>query len=77
MTYLLAHLDDAPDVPWEESNPHEEIYVNPFGSKVMIAVPIGAVRHLLPILHKVTTEQPPATCPSCAAELPAPWSGDP
>ena len=72
MTYLLAHFDEAPDTPWEDTDPHEEIYVNPFGTKLMVAVPIAGLRHLLPILEDTAADRPIATCPGCGCELPAP-----
>jgi hypothetical protein len=72
MRYFLAHLDDAPDTPWQESDPSEEIYVIPCGARVATALPIGALRQLLPLLHEAAAELPPATCAGCGATLPAP-----
>ena len=71
MRYFLAHLDDRPDEPWQESDPHEEILVIPFGTKVATAVPVGLLGRALPRLDEATVELPPACCPGCGAELPA------
>ena len=71
MRYFVAHLDDAPGLPWEESDPHEEIYVIPVGAKVATAVPIGALGRLLPLLASAAAELAPATCAGCGATLPA------
>ena len=71
MRYFVAHLDDAPDVRWQETDPTEEIYVVPYGARVATAVPIGALRRFLPILHEAATDLPPATCDGCGATLPA------
>ena len=76
MRYLLAHLDDAPGVPWQESDPNEEIYVIPYGTRVVTAVPLGALGQFLPILNEATAELPPATCACCGEALPAPTTGD-
>ena len=67
MRYFLAHLDDAPGVRWQESDPAEEIYVIPHASRVATAVPIGALRRLLPLLHEATAGLPTATCAGCGA----------
>ena len=71
MTYFLAHLDDRPDEPWQGSDPHEEIYVIPFGEKVATAVPIGALRKFLPILDESMEGLAPACCAACGTALPA------
>jgi len=72
MRYLLAHLPDAPGLPWQESDPAEEVYVIPYGARVATAVPVGALSRLLSILHEAAAELPPARCAGCGAELPAP-----
>jgi hypothetical protein len=74
--YLVGHLDDAPGQPWQETDPAEEIYVIPYGARVATAVPVGALRHLLPILHEAAAELPPATCACCGEALPAPTPAD-
>jgi hypothetical protein len=71
MRYFLAHLDDAPGEGWRESDPAEEIYVIPYDSRLATAVPIGALRRLLPLLHEATIGRPTATCAGCGSELPA------
>ena len=70
MRYFLAHLDDRPDRPWQASDPHEEIHVLPFAAKLAIAVPIGALRHALPLIATAAAEAPPACCPGCDRALP-------
>jgi hypothetical protein len=76
MRYFVAHLDDAPGRSWRESDPSEEIYVIPYGTRVATAVPVGALRHLLPILHEASADLPPACCTSCGLKLPAPTPPD-
>jgi hypothetical protein len=71
MRYFLAHIDDRPDEPWEESDRHEEIYVMPFGTKVAVAVPIGLLGRALPLLAAGTVEVPEPCCPACGESLPA------
>jgi hypothetical protein len=71
MSYFLAHLGDAPGMRWQESDPAEEIYVIPYDSRVATAVPIGALRRLLPLLDEATTDRPAATCAGCGSRLPA------
>ena len=71
MRYFLAHIDDRPGRPWEESDPHEEIFVIPFGTKVATAVPIGLLGRALPMMAEATEDVPAACCPGCGEELPA------
>jgi hypothetical protein len=72
MRYFVAHLEDAPGQRWQESDPTEEIYVIPYGTRLVTAVPVGALRRFLPILAEASAEVPPATCGRCGQELPAP-----
>lgn len=76
MRYFLAHLTDRPGAPWEESDPYEEIYVFPFGTRVATAVPVGRLGRSLPVMDEAAAEVPPACCPGCGASLPAPARGD-
>jgi hypothetical protein len=71
MRYFLAHLGDAPGMRWEESDPAEEIYVILYDSRLATAVPIGALRRLLPLLYEATSGRPTATCAGCGSSLPA------
>jgi hypothetical protein len=73
---VVAHLDDAPGRPWQESDPAEEIYVVPYGARVATAVPVGALRKFLPIMHRAAADLPPATCTHCGVTLPAPTPAD-
>lgn len=72
MRYFIAHLDDRPGEPWEESDPHEEIYVIPFGTPVATAVPIGLLGRALPMMAAAAVDLRPACCPCCGEALPAP-----
>ena len=76
MRYFLGHLNDAPGLPWQDSDPAEEIYVIPYGTRLVTAVPVGALRRFLPILSRAAAELPPATCACCGEALPAPTPGD-
>jgi hypothetical protein len=70
--YFVAHIENAPGRPWQESDPAEEIYVIPYGTRVATAVPVGALRRFLPILDQAAADLPPATCEHCGITLPGP-----
>ena len=72
MRYFVAHLHDAPGRPWQESDPHEDIYVIPYGARLATAVPIGVLRRFLPLVNEASAALPPATCACCGEALPAP-----
>lgn len=72
MRYFLAHLPDRPGRPWQESDPHEEVYVLSLGTKVAVAVPVGSLRLALPVFAEASADLPPACCSACGGCLPAP-----
>jgi len=64
MHFALMHLDDVPA-------PDEEVLITvPGGPKTLIAVPLDALPHFLPLLDRAVQEHPPACCPACSAVLP-------
>jgi hypothetical protein len=65
MHFALMHIDEtaAPD--------EEALIAVPGAAKTVIAVPLDALPHFLPILDQAVADQPRACCPACSAELPA------
>jgi len=65
MHFALMHLDATPA-------PDEEVLITvPGGANTVIAVPLDALPHFLPLLDRAVRDQPPARCPACSAVLPA------
>jgi hypothetical protein len=65
MHFALMHLDETP------AEDEEVLIAVPGGAKTVIAVPLDALPHFLPILESAVAEHPRACCPECAVELPA------
>jgi len=65
MHFSLIHLAEVP-------GEGEEVFVViPGGGKTVIAVPLDALQHFLPVLAQAATGLPPPRCPACSAQLPA------
>jgi hypothetical protein len=65
MHFSVIHLADVP-------RRGEEVFVViPGGAKTVIAVPLDALAHFLPLLAQAATGLPPPCCPACSARLPA------
>jgi hypothetical protein len=65
MHFSLIHLGEVP------SEDEEAFIVIPGGAKTVIAVPLDALPHFLPLLAQAASGLPPPRCPACSARLPA------
>jgi hypothetical protein len=65
MHFALMHLEATPQ-------PDEEVLITvPGAAKTVIAVPLDALPHFLPLLDQAVQGKPRACCPACSAVLPA------
>jgi len=65
MHFVLMHLDEIPAAD------EEVLIAVPGGPKTVIAVPLDALPHFLPLLDRAIEGRPRACCPACSAVLPA------
>jgi hypothetical protein len=65
MHFALVHLGVTP------ASDEEVLITVPGGAKTVIAVPLDALAHVLPLLDQAVESQPRACCPACSAVLPA------
>ncbi|MDQ3676513.1 MAG: hypothetical protein M3401_06865 [Actinomycetota bacterium] len=65
MRFAHMHLEATP-------LPDEDVLIAvPGTGKTVIAVPLDALPHFLPLLDRAVRDQPRACCPACSAVLPA------
>jgi len=65
MHFSLIHLAEVP------REGEEAFVVIPGGAKTVIAVPLDALPHFLPLLAQAAKGLPPPRCAACSARLPA------